>query len=547
MVPAAEVEVINDGTGATRRVTTSSAGVFNVPNLDLGSYKLRVSGQGFNTYERTGLNLAANQIINIDVQLSLGATSTLMEVHGASPVISTETIDLSGTVSHETMEALPLVGRHTGDGGVYSYVTLTTGGSAIPGSSTPIIGGTRSQVGILPTMDGIAVMAFPQGASPVQPSMEGIQEVKIETAVAPAEFGAAGNVQVISKSGTNDFHGGGFWDWNGSRLNARNFFTPTVPFRVYNNFATSLGGPIKKNKLFFFVDYEGSRESAKVTLTENVPLPAWKAGNFSSGNTRQLTDPTTGQAFPGNIIPTARLSQVSQNIQSYAYPDPNFGAPGAVASNWTGNFPGKTGFTHYDHMDYRADYNATDHDILFARVSWRRMPLKVSGVPYPLYRIQDRHGQSTVLAWNHTISPAAFNEFRFGTTYHRNHYEADVLGTDLLQKFGITGVPTTGVRTGPYFNITGVTPFSPDNSSFNFQDNPETTLQWIDNLSWTRGRHFLKFGFDAVRDRSTGIISIPSSTANMTSAALTPGSDTPIFCWGFHRSPRCPFRIPTVT
>src|SRR6185436_17100267 len=230
MVPAAEVEVINDGTGATRRVTTSSGGVFNVPNLDLGSYKLRVSGKGFNTYERSGLNLAANQIMSLDVQLTLGATSTLLEVHGASPVISTETIDLSGTVSHETMEALPLVGRHTGDGGVYSYVTLTTGAAAIPGSSTPIIGGTRSQVGILPTMDGIAVMAFPQGASPVQPSMEGIQEVKIETAVAPAEFGAAGNIQVISKSGTNEFNGGGFWDWNGSRLNARNFFTPTVPF-----------------------------------------------------------------------------------------------------------------------------------------------------------------------------------------------------------------------------------------------------------------------------------------------------------------------------
>ena len=141
---------------------------------------------------------------------------------------------------------------------------------------------------------------------------------------------------------------------------------------------------------------------------------------------------------------------------------------------------------------------------LFARVSWRRMPLKVAGVPYPLYRNQDRHGQSTVLAWNHTISPTAFNEFRFGTTYHRNHYEADVLGTDLLQRFGITGVPTKGVRTGPFFNITGVTPFSPDNSSFNYQDNPETTLQWIDNLSWTRGRHFMKFGFDAVRDQFNG-------------------------------------------
>src|SRR5206468_10874463 len=132
----------------------------------------------------------------------------------------------------------------------------------------------------------------------------------------------------------------------------------------------ALGGPIQKNTLCFVVDNEGSRESAKVTLTESVPLPSWKAGNVSAGVTRQLTDPTTGQVFPGNVIPAARISKVSQNIQSYGYPDPNVGAPGTLASNWTANYPGKSGFTQYDHMDYRGDYNATDRDIIFSRVSW---------------------------------------------------------------------------------------------------------------------------------------------------------------------------------
>src|SRR5262249_50505328 len=104
----------------------------------------------------------------------------------------------------------------------------------------------------------------------------------------------------------------------------------------------------------------------------------------------------------------------------------------------------------------------------------------------------------------HTISPSAFNEFRFGTTYHRNHYTANVTGSDLLRQWGLTGVQTQGAPTAPYFNITGVTGFNPDNSSFNYQDNPETTLEWIYTLSWTRGRHFMKFGFDAVRDRCNG-------------------------------------------
>jgi outer membrane receptor protein involved in Fe transport len=234
---------------------------------------------------------------------------------------------------------------------------------------------------------------------------------------------------------------------------------------------------------------------------QSVPLAAWKQGNFSSV-ARQLVDPTNGQAFPGNIIPANRISPVSQNIQSYAFPNPNNGPPGATANNWTAQYPGKSGFTHFDHYDIRGDYNPTGRDLIFARVSWRRMPLTVPGV-YPLYRLQLRRGQSTVLAWNHTISPAAVNEFRFGTTYHRNFYEADVVGSDLLRQFGIVGVPTAGVKTGPFFNIVG-TPWNPDTASNNYQDNPQTTFQWIDNLSWTKGRHFLKFGVDVVRDRFNG-------------------------------------------
>jgi hypothetical protein len=517
MVPGAEVEVTNEGTGAIRRTSSSSSGVFSVPNLDVGRYKVRVSGPGFTTYERSGLILTANQIINLDVHLTLGATTTLVEVQGVSPVIATETHDLSGAVSHEALISLPLVGRQRGDGGIYSYATLSTGVAAVPSSSTPIIQGARSSAGILPQMDGIAVMAYPQGASPVQPSLESVQELKLETSSAPAEFTTAGNVQVITRSGTNEFHGAAFWMYNGHSLNARNFFAAVRPSRVYNNIATSLGGPIKRNKLFFFGTYEASRESVKTTLLQSNPLPAWKRGSFAGQRT--INDPATGQPFPGNQIPSNRISPVSQRIQEYAYLDPNNGPAGATANNWTAQYPGKSGFTHFDHYDARGDYNATDRDLIFVRVSWRRMPLRVPGV-YPLYREQLRRGQSTVLAWNHTLTPAAVNEFRFGTTYHRNFYQADVLGTDLLQRFGIAGVPTTGVRTGPNFNINGVTPWNPDAAANNYQDNPQTTLQWIDNLSWTRGRHIMKFGFDVVRDRFNGnnIAAIVYGVYNFTGA-----------------------------
>ena len=502
IVPRADVEVINEGTGVARRTTTAVAGVFNVPNLNPGTYKVHISAKGFTTYERANLNLIANQIINLDVPLALGETTTLMEVHEASPVITTEANDISGGMGQQSMESLPGVGRHAGDIGVFAYTTLTTGAAAVPSRSIPILGGLRDSVGVLPTIDGIAVMAYPQGAGPVQPSMESIQEVRMETAVAPAEFSTAGNVQIISRSGTNGYHGGAFWDYNGNALNARNFFSANVPFRVYNNFGASLGGPIKNNKLFFFVDYEGSREAATVTSVESVPLPEWRTGNFS-GLSTIIKDPVTGQSFAGNIIPPDRISPVSKAIQSYTYPAPNSGAPGAIANNWTGNFPGLTGVTDFNNIDGRVDYTASSRDSVFGRLSWRRLPLTVLAI-YPVYRDQERYGDSAVFSWNHIFSPAVVNEFRFGGTYSRNHYQANVIGSSLLAQFGIAGVPTTGVATEPYFNITGVTPWNPGPGDALFQDNPETTLEWIDNLSWTHGRHLLKFGFDALRDRFNG-------------------------------------------
>ncbi|HZT69876.1 MAG TPA: TonB-dependent receptor [Terriglobia bacterium] len=502
MVPSAQIQVTNEGSGVVRRVSTSAVGVFNVPDLGIGTYRIRVTASGFTTYERGDLHLSANQILNLNVQLKVGSTSTVVQVQGASPVINTEATDISGSIGHQAIEALPLVSRHYGDGGFYSYTLFNTGVASVSTSSIPAVGGARTETGTLPTMDGIAVMAYFQGASPVQPSLENVEEVKVETAVAPAEFATAANFQVISKPGTNQFHGGAFWDYNGSALNARNFFGSKVPFRVYNDFGASLGGPIKKNKLFFFFDYEGSREAANTVLTEDVPLPAWKNGDFS-GLSTPIIDPKTGTQFPNNQIPASRISQVSQNIQNYIFPSPNTGGPGALFNNWSQQYPGTTGFTRYNQFDGRGDYNISERDTVFARISWKRMPLDYTDV-YPYHVTQLRYGESAVFSWTHTISPTAFNEFRFGGTYHRNYYASDVIGSTLLQQFGIQGISTAGIHNAPAFDITGITAVDLDQTDDSYENNPETTLEWIDNLSWNRGRHFMKFGFDAVRDRLNG-------------------------------------------
>lgn len=505
IVPKAQITVTNAGTGAVRETNSGSTGVFNVPNLDIGAYSLRVGAAGFTTYDRAGLNLVSNQVLNVNVELTVGAASSVVEVKDSSPTITTETTDLSGSMGSASVERLPVISRHSGDAGVFSYTMFNTGVSSVGGSVQPAIGGARVQVGNLPTMDGIAVMSYPLGANPVQPSLESVQEVTVVKAVGPAEFATAANVKVVSKSGTNELHGSGFWDYNGNALNARTFFASTVPFRVYNNFAARVGGPIKKNKLFYFATYEGSRESATTLLTMDVPLPAYRSGDFSSLLSRGtvVKNPFTGQPFPNNQIPADLINAVSQKVQEYYYPLPNRGAAGALASNWQAQYHGTTGFTKFDHFDARADYNISSRDLVFARVSWRRMPLDYTDV-YPLHVVQLRRSKSGVLSWNHTISPTAVNEFRFGATFHVNPYQADVVGTDLVKQFGIQGVSDIPVHNAPNFNITGVSSADLDGAGDNLHNNPSTNFEFIDNVSWTRGRHLMKFGFDAVRDRLNG-------------------------------------------
>ena len=504
IVPAAEVEVTNVGMGVTTRVTSNSVGVFNLPNLDAGTYRVRVSARGFTTYERAGLVLGANQIINVEARLTVGATAQVVEVKAASPIISTQASDIADTMTSQAALALPLVARQAGDYGMYAYAALATGvGASEPGTPyTPVFGGVRDSTGTMGEIDGISVMAYPQGSTPVSTSMEAAEEIKVESSVAPAEFSMAANIQMVTKSGANHLHGRVFEDYNGNALNARDFFGATTAWRVYNNFGGSAGGPIKKNKLFFFVDYEGSREAARTTHIESVPLPAWRNGDFSA-QSKAVIDPLTGAQFPGNIIPPARISQVSSAIQAYIYPLPNNGAAGVVANNWTVNALAQTGFTRYNRNDSRVDWNMGKRDSAFVRLSWNRMPYIRAGVN-PIFRIETRYGQDGVLTYNHTISATAFNEFRFGSTYHRNYFVCDVIGSNLLQQWGIQGVSTAGVPTAPYFGITGLTAWDPSSGSCYYNDNPDTSLEWLDNLTWTRGRHVMKFGGLAIRDRYNG-------------------------------------------
>ena len=502
VVPGAKVSIINEEQGMVRQADTGKSGTFSVPNLDVGTYRLRVSATSFAAYERTGLILSANQVLNVNVQLSLAqAVATVLVT--SRPVISTEATNLSNIKTSRDLAQLPSITRQLGDQGIYPYALMNPGVSSTNGNSLPKVGGVR-QIAVIPTMDGIQTTTNEngQGDGPIQPSQDAIQEVNVQLANTPAEFSTPSSITVVTKSGTNKFHGSAYWQYNGDALNTRNYFSSTVPFRVYNDVAATIGGPIRKNKTFFFADYEASRESANGVVTATAPLAAWRNGDFS-GQSKPVVDPSTGKPFSGNIIPPGRISGVSQKIQDYFYPSPNFGSPTLLSGNWRGQFPSDTGWTHFDSVDGRIDQNFHNGDKVFGRFSYRHMPRHIhqNFLPPVGELIEKRYGTSAVLSWTHLFSPTVLNEIRGGFTRQNLGYNTNLIGSDILQNIGIQGVSTVGLYGIPSISVTGVTSTNAPNS---LGLSIDTDFQYSDSLSWTRSAHSMKFGFDVLRDQIGG-------------------------------------------
>jgi hypothetical protein len=496
-VPNAQITVVNQDTGFTRRQTTSVAGVYTVPDVVPGTYRVRVEGKGFNTQEKQGVVLDANHVVTVDVQLTVGVATTQVEVQGTVPIITTETATTSFVKTDtQLLDTAVMVRQGNSNQGFVMY----NPGVAVNDSGNYSGPGAR-QIDTFWTNDGIVEMQdlVGSGGSGVGPDIENVAEINYVLVNAPAEFKASTTITTVSKSGTNQFHGSLYYDYNGRTLNARNFFAATVPFAVYNDFAGSIGGPIKKNKTFFFADYEGSRNHGAAVVKDNTPLPAWRTGDFSNllASGKVVKNPFTGQAFAGNQIPSGMISPVSQNLQNIFYPQPNCGAPGQTAGNWCGNLPR---ITNFNIVDGRVDHYFSERDTVFGRYSYHRMPiLGQRGLLPPVGTYdQQRNDGNAMLSWSHTFSASLLNEFRAGYSRDISLVSSRLAGDKIISQVGIQGVTNAGIPGQPTLSITGLT----GTSSYSIHNKALINFQGIDNLSWTTGKHSFKFGMDFIRDEN---------------------------------------------
>lgn len=359
VVPAASVTATALGTNSKTSTQTDSAGNYVLTPLKIGEYSVAVEARGFKKETRSRVVLQVQDRLRVDFTLEVGALTEAVNIAAEVPIVQTESSALGDVIGSRQITDLPLNGRD-----YTQLATLTTGvakitenGGGINGSTTATNGnaggafavnGTRGNLNNF-MLDGVDNNSNDNAGNILRTSVDAIEEFKVQTSNYSAEFGRSGGavINATIKSGTNEFHGTAFEFLRNSALDARGFFEspdqPKAPFKQ-NQFGGTLGGPIKKNKLFFFGDYQGTRVRAATTDIVSVPTPAEINGDFSASGS-QIFDPATfdpktqlRQPFAGNIIPQSRMDSIAHNIAAL-YPAPN--VSGALRNNYIVNAPGR--------------------------------------------------------------------------------------------------------------------------------------------------------------------------------------------------------------
>jgi hypothetical protein len=518
LVVGATVTVTNPETGVTRNATTNTAGNYTFPALLPGIYNVKSEMQGFQAEIRNGVELQVQQVARIDFQLKVGSMAETIEVTGGAPLLNTENATVGTVIENKRIVDLPLNGRN-----FIQLIALSPNVSANfannGGQTTSRQGGDRttqefSVAGMRRefnyyTLDGIANSDVNFNTYLFLPSIDALQEFKVQTGVYSAEFGhEAAQVNVSTKSGTNEYHGALFEFIRNSDLDARPYgFTSQVPAKnpfKWNQYGFTLGGPIQipklfngKNRLFFLSNYEGFKLRNQTQSVYSTAPAAMRTGDFSQllpGVV--IKDPLNGQPFAGNVIPSGRLDKVAQGLLEF-FPAPNISGTGLV-NNYLAL---DANTTNKDQFSQRIDFVESTKSSWFGRYSWQdegavQPALKLNGTNL-LINVKQAMISNTRL-----FSPTWVNEFRFGYNGFFNSYGRELAyKRDIVAELGIPLLsdPVPAAWGIPAITITGFSGFG-DNTDGPYVTN-DHTFQWIDNVSWTHGTHAVKFGGEVRRDR----------------------------------------------
>ena len=521
-VLGAKITVLNLDTNETRAVETSEAGSYTVGPLRIGRYSVTAEMSGFKKAVYPEIRISAQDRVRADIEMQVGEVAESVSVTAEIPILQSETSNLAHVVTQKEMRELPLNGRN------FQQLAWTSGG-VIPATrsrdresgfnangqpmtqNTFLIDGVDNNNNVMGMQD--------RKMQVVVPSLDAVSEFKVQTSNYSAEFGRnSGAVMIVSiKGGTNQFRGSAFEYVRNDLFDSRDMYNyvdrtgdgkadPEVLRQ--NQFGATLGGPIVRNRTFFFGSWEGRRERRPQTDLAVVPTAEQRSGLF---DTRLVTvrDPATGQPFPGNRIPANRFDPVASKLTEL-WPQPNFTGSGTRA-NFIRNPPWST---TRDAVDGRVDHRLADNDSIFGRVSISRHDNLRESVFEPPARgaqgndraLDDNDARSVAFSYTRILRSNVINEFRYG--FNRQKVDKRELSqeplSELTAKYGIKGLPSAGRLFGlPRFafgGALGYEGFGEPGSMPNFKISQ--VHQYLNNLSWNKGRHNFKFGADLRWNRS---------------------------------------------
>jgi hypothetical protein len=556
-VAGAKVTVTSVTKNTVYDATTNESGHYSVTHLIPDTYRVHIEATGFKSYDVASVPVSADSSINVDAELQVGAVTQTIEVTGEIPQLKTDRADVDMQFSQKYVTDLPILNRN-----FTNFELLSPGTQKLPGFSHAATenpqGGGQIQVngqhfsGTNFELDGTDNQDPILGIIIVNPNLDAIAEAKIALQDYDAESGKAtsGVVKVQTKSGSNEFHGSGFYFYRSSDQQARDPFTnkPGVPLAdaSWKQFGGAVGGPIIKNKLFFFGDYQGTQQQQGITNLYTVPTsdviqscnPSTNAASstpgfcnlsqYLAGGTGQIFDPATGNpadgsgrsAFAGNLIPIGRIQQNVGNVLNL-FPAPN---NADIINNFTSNGAGPFDQKSFD---VRIDYSAPHDYQVFGRFSLSYFSLSGLGGlgalgglgfgPGGLNGSSDVHNYSLATGFTKPIGTRWLTDFRFGyfkynpqTAYSdAGESPMDTLGFPGLNSGpGIVGPPVTGGLSGFQFTQNGGATGAGLGSLSNFGDGlnigrcncplteSEQQFQFVNNWTRTQGNHTIKFGAD---------------------------------------------------
>jgi hypothetical protein len=531
----ATIEAVEAGTQLKYATKTNTSGEYLLAQLPVGQYNLMVNAQGFKQIAQPNVALHAGERLRLAFTLELGEQSETLTVSVTPGLLQTESAAIQDTVEQQQVVNLPLKGRQFIDlvgltPGITHAPTGTRGGALQQTGQTWGILGQRGGHNLY-LVDGVTVTDEFFNNLVLNPSVDDIQEFNVDQTSYGAEFGgkSGGVINVITKSGSNRLHGSAFEFLRNDLFNAKNFFSsPSAPVPPYkqNEFGGSFGGPIQRDKTFFFVNYEGQRTHQMLTQLFTVPTDAERAGNFT-GTGITVNNPSTGTEYPNDTIPA--IDPVAAAILAKV---PHATNQSATASNLRATDLATTEINQYN---ARIDHTFTDKDNVFVRGSIfdanQFNPFGLGAINEAIlpgfgYNLRT-HTDNLSSGWTHIFNTSWINEIRFGWLWVGGGQTSPNAGTNLAGATGLQGVTTNPLDMGyPSANITGFTTMGEPTQYVSRTDN---NYEVYDNVIWHHGTHTVKFGvyffhldFDPVNaNNARGTFQF---TGRFTSTTPTPNS-----------------------